>query len=170
MLILDCFEPPSYQGAENIYSHLKRFYLARQSKQQSIPLGWARPFCTPSNSSGHSPCRALRDLRLKWKSRVMGMSVQSDSSSVKLKFGGHTDTYPNVRIVSSQLLPLLPNACHGLSAQLDLAITQREMLISKVAVADSLSVPWCIWLKQMIDTKLWEKLVWGCYGWQPMNK
>lgn len=70
-----------------------------------------------------------------------GMSVQSDSSSVKLKFGGHTDTYPNVRRVSSQLLPLLPNACHGLSAQLDLAITQREMLISKVAVADSLSVP-----------------------------
>lgn len=115
MLILDCFEPPSYQGAENIYSHLKRFYLARQSKQQSIPLGWARPFCTPSNSSGHSPCIALRDLRLKWKSRVMDMSAQCDSSSVKLKFGGHTDIYPKERRVSSHLLPLLPNAWHGLS-------------------------------------------------------
>lgn len=69
------------------------------------------------------------------------MSAQCDSSSVKLKFGGHTDTYPNERRVSSHLLSLLPNAGHGLSAQLDLAKTQREMLISKVAVADSFSVP-----------------------------
>lgn len=103
--------------------------------------------------------------KIQWMVKVMTSCV----------CGWRNDTHPPVSMQGATR-PLLLSALVTKSLKLatvftlSLAETQREMLILEAVIAESFSIPWYNWLKQLINTELWDKLVWVYYRQHPMNK